>query len=37
MEQDVAQSTEAGFEAHLTKPINVHVLEATVRQLAEQK
>ncbi len=33
MEEDMAQSRQAGFEAHLTKPVNVHVLEATVRRL----
>jgi PAS domain S-box-containing protein len=34
MEEDVAKSKEAGFEAHLTKPVNLQALEETIRRLA---
>ncbi|HEY8665633.1 MAG TPA: ATP-binding protein [Tepidisphaeraceae bacterium] len=33
MEEDVRKSIEAGFIAHLTKPINVQFLQATIRDL----
>jgi CheY-like chemotaxis protein len=33
MEEDVAQSHLSGFDAHLTKPVNFHNLEAAIRKL----
>jgi PAS domain S-box-containing protein len=33
MEEDVAKSRSAGFEAHLTKPVNLQALEETIRRL----
>ena len=33
MEEDVAKSLEAGFEAHLTKPVNILVLAEMLRRL----
>jgi CheY-like chemotaxis protein len=33
MEEDVAQSKLSGFDAHLTKPVNFHNLEAAIRRL----
>ena len=33
-EEDVRQSREAGFETHLTKPVDFQTLEAVVRRLA---
>ena len=33
MEEDLAKSTDAGFEAHLTKPVHFQVLVETVRRL----
>ena len=33
MQQDVDRARQAGFNAHLTKPVNMHKLEATIRQL----
>ena len=33
MEQDLARSTEAGFNAHLIKPVTVQTLENTIRKL----
>ena len=33
MEEDVAQSASSGFDAHLTKPVNFHNLEAAIRKL----
>ena len=33
MEEDVAKCKRAGFEAHLTKPVNFQKLEATIQQL----
>jgi signal transduction histidine kinase len=33
MEEDVAQSQLSGFDAHLTKPVNFHNLEAAIRKL----
>jgi len=34
MEHDVQASLDAGFGAHMTKPIDVGALEATMRRLA---
>ena len=34
MEEDVRRSKEAGFLEHLTKPVNLHHLEAVIRQVA---
>ena len=34
MEEDVTRCREAGFEAHLTKPINLVKLEETVQRVA---
>jgi signal transduction histidine kinase/CheY-like chemotaxis protein len=36
MEADVRRSREAGFECHLTKPVNLETLEAAIRQVAGQ-
>ncbi len=36
MEEDVRQCQEAGFEAHLTKPVNFQKLEAAILQLTSQ-
>jgi len=33
MEEDIARCTEAGFNAHLTKPIDIQRLEAIIRQV----
>jgi CheY-like chemotaxis protein len=33
MEDDVRRSKEAGFEEHLTKPVNFQRLESVIRQL----
>lgn len=33
MERDIRESREAGFDAHLTKPVNLQLLEETVRRL----
>jgi two-component system CheB/CheR fusion protein len=35
MEEDVRQSLEAGFQTHLTKPINVQALKAAIRQACQ--
>ena len=35
MEDDVRNSLSAGFAAHLTKPIDLHRLEETIRQVTE--
>ncbi len=32
-EQDVAQSREVGFYAHLTKPVNLEMLQASISEL----
>jgi CheY-like chemotaxis protein len=37
MEEDIAKSKEAGFEAHLTKPVNFQKLEATIWQLTNSR
>jgi signal transduction histidine kinase len=37
METDVAQSVDAGFVAHLTKPIHVQALERTVRTVLSSR
>jgi PAS domain S-box-containing protein len=34
MEEDVQQSALSGFDAHLTKPVNFHKLEAAIHRLA---
>ena len=34
MDEDIARSRDAGFAAHLTKPVNLRLLEETVRRLA---
>jgi len=36
MEQDIARSHEAGFAAHLTKPVNFHAVETAMRQVVTQ-
>jgi CheY-like chemotaxis protein len=33
MEEDVAKSKSAGFEGHLTKPVNFQKLEAAIWKL----
>jgi signal transduction histidine kinase len=33
MEEDVQRSREAGFDTHLTKPVNLEVLEAAIQQV----
>ena len=35
MDEDLVRSKEAGFEVHLTKPINLQTLEDTVRRLVK--
>jgi PAS domain S-box-containing protein len=37
MEDDIAKSKEAGFEAHLTKPVNFQKLEATIWKLTSSR
>ena len=37
MEEDLDRSKDAGFEAHLTKPINLQTLEQTVRTLTSKE
>jgi PAS domain S-box-containing protein len=34
MEEDIARSAEAGFCHHLTKPVDLHRLEAVIRQMS---
>ncbi|HYG63499.1 MAG TPA: ATP-binding protein, partial [Thermoanaerobaculia bacterium] len=34
MEEDLRKSREAGFEKHLTKPVNIQTLDTTIRQVA---
>ena len=34
MEEDLARCREAGFDAHLTKPVNLVKLEETVQRVA---
>ncbi|HWN41416.1 MAG TPA: response regulator, partial [Thermoanaerobaculia bacterium] len=34
MEDDVRRSREAGFERHLTKPVNLEALESAIQQVA---
>ena len=36
MEEDVAKCLEAGFDSHLTKPVNFQKLESVIRQLASR-
>jgi CheY-like chemotaxis protein len=33
MEQDVRRSVEAGFDRHLTKPVDADALQRTIREL----
>jgi CheY-like chemotaxis protein len=35
MEEDRSRSRDAGFSAHLTKPIDVHELTKTIRRVTE--
>lgn len=37
MESDIQKSREAGFEAHLTKPVNFQKLDALIRRIFEKK
>ena len=37
MEEDVAKCLDAGFNDHLTKPVNLQKLEMTIRQLGSRK
>jgi CheY-like chemotaxis protein len=37
MEDDLRRSLDAGFQAHLTKPIDFSTLEATIRQVAARR
>jgi two-component system CheB/CheR fusion protein len=37
MEEDVRRSREAGFEQHLTKPVNLQALEAAIQQVASRE
>jgi PAS domain S-box-containing protein len=37
MEADIRRSREAGFECHLTKPVNLETLEAAIQQVAGQE
>ena len=36
MEDDVRQSLEAGFLKHLTKPVNLPALQATLREVVRE-
>jgi CheY-like chemotaxis protein len=35
MEEDLRRSREAGFERHLTKPVNFQVLQAVLREVTQ--
>jgi len=35
MEEDIRQSLEAGFQTHLTKPVNVQALQAAIQQACQ--
>lgn len=37
MQQDVERAAEAGFDAHLTKPVNIQTLEATIWRLTQDR
>jgi signal transduction histidine kinase/CheY-like chemotaxis protein len=37
MDADIRRSREAGFECHLTKPVNLETLEAAIQQVAGQE
>jgi signal transduction histidine kinase/ActR/RegA family two-component response regulator len=37
MEADIRRSREAGFERHLTKPVNLETLESAIQQVAGQE
>jgi CheY-like chemotaxis protein len=34
MDEDIERSREAGFERHLTKPVNLQVLQEAIREVA---
>ena len=36
MEEDLRQSRDAGFEQHLTKPVNFQTLERVIRKVARE-
>jgi hypothetical protein len=36
MDEDIRRCREAGFLAHLTKPVDFHKLDATIRQVASE-
>lgn len=37
MEEDIRQSHESGFEKHLTKPVDLEIFKAVIRQVAAEK
>jgi CheY-like chemotaxis protein len=37
MQQDVERAQQAGFDAHLTKPVNIQKLEATIWKLLQDR
>jgi PAS domain S-box-containing protein len=37
MEEDIRHSHEAGFEKHLTKPVDLEIFKAAIRQVAAEK
>jgi PAS domain S-box-containing protein len=37
MQQDIERAQQAGFDAHLTKPVNLQKLEATIWQLVQDR
>jgi CheY-like chemotaxis protein len=37
MQEDVERSQKAGFDAHLTKPVNLQRLEATMWRLLQDR
>jgi CheY-like chemotaxis protein len=37
MEEDVRRSLEAGFDRHLTKPVSLQALEATIWQVVQRE
>ena len=37
MQQDVERAAAAGFDAHLTKPVNVQKLESTIWRLVQDR
>ena len=36
MEEDVRKSREAGFDRHLTKPVNLQALQAAIQETARE-